>query len=192
MTVLSALLLLAAAPQTPAPAPSPAPAPATEVEPARLAAAKAVVGLFLPEDRRDAMIDAMLAPTFEGVRQSFTESPEMASLFGNDPAMKAKIDAFMAEEEARSLKILRASMPQMLEAMARAYARRFTVAQLEEISAFFRTPTGSLYVSQSMTLMSDPDVQASQRAMMQESMKDFPQRIEAFARGIAADAEPKS
>lgn len=193
MIVPATLLLAAAQAATPAPATAaPATQPATEVDPARLTAARRVVDQFFPPDRRDTMVEAMLAPTFATMRQSFVEAPEMATVFGNDPAFKTRLDAFMAEEQARSMRLLRTSLPQMLEAMARAYARRFTVAQLDEIAAFFRTPTGSLYVTQSMTLMSDPDVQASQRAMMAEAMKDMPQRIQKFAReaATAAGAEP--
>lgn len=189
MTILAALLIAAA--QVPAsPAPPPA-LPASDVDPARLAAARRVIEQFFPPDRRDTMVEAMMAPTFATMRQSMVDAPELAAVLGNDPAFAAKFKAFMTEEQARSLRLLRASLPQMVEAMARAYARRFTAPQLDEIAAFFRTPTGSLYVTQSMTLMSDPDVQASQRAMMAEAMKDLPQRIQQFARDAVAGAEPK-
>lgn len=188
MSILAALLL--AATQAAAAAPASPAASTTQLDPARLAAAQRVVGQFFPADRRDLMVETMLTPSFNNIRESMLARFKPGGSFGNDPAFRAKLDSFMREEQGRALRLLRASMPRMMDAMARAYARRFTASQLDEIAAFFRTPTGRLYVTQSMTLMSDPDVQASQRAMMEESLKDAPQRIEQFARDAVAGVEP--
>jgi hypothetical protein len=74
--------------------------------------------------------------------------------------------------------------------MARAYARRFDVAQMREIKAFFQTPTGRLYMQQSYTIMADPDVGTWQRTMMANSMTGVQADVADFAKQIAA-LEPK-
>lgn len=79
--------------------------------------------------------------------------------------------------------------PALREGMARAYARKFSAAQLKDLNAFFKTPTGKLYASESFVIMADPEVMAaSMQAMpammekvfavlpeMEEEMKSAPQ-----------------
>src|SRR3546814_15125821 len=80
--------------------------------------------------------------------------------------------------------------------MARAYARRFTVAQLGEIETFFRTPTGRIYVTESMNIMSDPDIAAWQRQSIASSMERPPAELEWLSQelkdeGVQTDASPQ-
>lgn len=157
-------------------------------EPARLAAAKVVIDQFLPPAQRDKMVDAMMEPMQANMSQAMLESPEMAKLFEEKPEFKQKFSAFLTAEQKRSTELLRRNMPMFADAMAKAYARRFTEAQLKEIGAFFSTPTGREYVAQSMTLMADPDVQAAQRAMMTQAMQGMQARIAEFASEAAAAA----
>ena len=58
----------------------------------------------------------------------------------------------------------------MIDAMSRAYARRFTVEQMAELRTFFTTPTGRAYMAQATTIMSDPDIAAWQQQMMNSTM----------------------
>lgn len=155
--------------------------PVPQVDPTRLAAARAVVDRFLPPDQHDRMVEQMLAPMEANITGAMASSPEMQALFENDPAMVAEFKAFMVAEQKRSSDLLRINMPMFADAISKAYARRFTVAQLQEIGGFFATPTGREYVAQSMTLMSDPDVQAAQRTMMTQAMQGMSERIAGFA-----------
>lgn len=177
MIALAVAALLFAVPQT-------VPAP----EQARLAAAKTVIDQVLPPTERDRMVEAMIEPMNASIVQAMTSSPELTGVFEKDPAFKAKFMAFIAEEQRRSTVLLKANMPAFADAMAKAYARRFTVAQLDEIAVFFATPTGSAYVAQSMTLMSDPDVQAAQAMMMTQAMSGMQTRIADFVRDAASAA----
>ena len=136
MSILAALLL--AATQAAAAAPASPAASTTQLDPARLAAAQRVVGQFFPADRRDLMVETMLTPSFNNIRESMLARFKPGGSFGNDPAFRAKLDSFMREEQGRALRLLRASMPRMMDALARADARRFTASQLDEIAAFFR------------------------------------------------------
>lgn len=169
-----AMIPLAAAAQT---TPATAPAP----DPARLAAARALIERFMPADRRDAMIEQMIRPMAETAREAVFDSSSFAEMRKEDPKFGATMDGFMAEEFERTIAMTKAAMPRMLDAMARAYARRFTLEQIESIDAFFQTPAGRAYVERAPSIMADPDVLAAQRAMMTEAMSGLHDRLAALA-----------
>jgi hypothetical protein len=64
--------------------------------------------------------------------------------------------------------------PEVRAAMARAYARRFTVAQLGDLERFFATPTGAVYANESMMLMMGPDMMQAMQSFMPRLMKEMP------------------
>ncbi len=78
--------------------------------------------------------------------------------------------------------------PDLRDALSRAFARKFTVEQLNDLNRFFATPTGRAYAPDSLLMMTDPDVirtmakatpmmvQAMPQIMAkaQEAMKQFP------------------
>lgn len=184
LRILAAAAFLAAIPSAHAQtAPQEAPAP----DPARLAVAKVLIEKFLPSSRRDAMIEQMLRPMFNNMHDTMISSP----MFGkaSDPELATRIDAFVKTELERSIDLTKASMPAMADAMARAYARRFTLDQLKALDAFFETPAGRAYAEQAPSLMSDPDILAAQRAMMAKAMNGLEQRAAAFAAQAAPDGK---
>src|SRR3546814_7918928 len=48
--------------------------------------------------------------------------------------------------------------PPMRDGLAKAYARKFTGAQLTDLNSFLATPTGKLYADEWMALQADPEV----------------------------------
>lgn len=58
--------------------------------------------------------------------------------------------------------------------MARAYARRMSVPELQAAEQFFTSPAGQAYIANSNDFMSDPDIVAVQRDMMQRMMGQLP------------------
>ncbi len=46
----------------------------------------------------------------------------------------------------------------MRDGMAKAYARKFSAAQLTDLNSFLATPTGNLYANEWMALQADPEV----------------------------------
>lgn len=186
MILLAALLALGA----PQAAPVPAQQSADAVDPARLAAAGTVVDVIMPPSERMAMLEAVLKPMFANVRQSMMSNERFAALFQNNPAAIKALEAFIVRQESRSIGTLRQTLPEMIEAMKHAYARRFTAAQLDEMTAFFRTPTGQVYIRQAATIMSDPDVQQWQRNIMNASLRDVQNDVGTLVEQLAA-LEPK-
>ncbi|MDV3458849.1 DUF2059 domain-containing protein [Sphingomonas sp. HF-S4] len=188
MLRFAAAALLAALPVAPACAQAVAPAVAAP-DPARLAAAQALLARFLPPERRDAMVDQMIRPMIENMRGAMTSDASFAALRSEDAAFGEAFDQFIHGELEHSLAATKAAMPALIDAMARAYARRFTLEQLAAITAFFETPAGRAFAEQSPTILSDPDILAVQRKMMTEAMAGMQKRIEAFAAKAAAQSK---
>ena len=63
--------------------------------------------------------------------------------------------------------------PPMREGLARAYARKFSVSQLNELNSFLATPTGSFYASESFLLQADPEVMQSVFSAMPTILGDI-------------------
>lgn len=191
MFCLAAALVAAAPAAAQNAAPAPTPAAAAAPDPARVAAATQLIARLIPADRAEAMIDQMIRPTMGNLHAAMAQAPELKAAFARNPKARAALDAFVADEVARSTAIVKQAMPALRTAMARAYARRFTEAQLNEIAAFFDTPTGRLYAEQAPTIMGDPDIVAAQRAMMTQAMQGVAERAQAMAAKLAAEQDRK-
>jgi hypothetical protein len=64
--------------------------------------------------------------------------------------------------------------PAMREGMSRAYAVKFSEAELADINAFFATPSGNKYAAESMMLMADPQVMSGMMQSMPAIMEEMP------------------
>ncbi|MDP1027921.1 DUF2059 domain-containing protein [Sphingomonas sp. KR1UV-12] len=182
--LLTAAALLAASPvaaQT-----TPAPVAAAAPDAARLQAATRLLDVMMPPATRQQMIRGMMDPLLANIRQGMTQNPDFTKMLGDDPRVAAAFDRFLAQQNARTVTRLQTSLPGMIDAMSRAYARRFDVTQLGELERFFRTPTGTAYMQASMTIMADPDIAAWQRTMMADAMGHVQEDAMAFAKEIAA------
>ena len=123
---------------------------------------------------------------FDNMRRGLSDNPRFAEAIGSDPKVRALFDEFMTRQMARTTDTLRASLPGMVDAMARAYARRFDVAQMAEVRRFFETPTGRAYMQASTTIMADPDIARWQRDMMARTMGDVQGDVAEFVRRAGA------
>jgi hypothetical protein len=158
-------------------------------DPARLAAARDLIEELMPADQREQMITAMLSPLMANIRQAVATSPQFATASGSDPAMKAIMDRFLERQHQRTIATMRAGLPGMIEAMTRAYARRFSLEDLAAYRTFFATPAGRRYMREAATIMSDPDVADWQRSLMTQSMAAIPAEIAQLADDVAPASE---
>lgn len=156
---------------------------------ARLAAAQALIEQIMPADRRDAMVEQMVRPMLANAREAMANAPMFADMARDNPKLATAMNGFMDEEFERSLATTKAAMPAMFDAMARAYARRFTLDQMRDIGDFFKTPSGRAYVETAPTIMSDPDVMAAQRAMMTQTMSGMQERMAKLVETLRAEAK---
>jgi hypothetical protein len=155
-------------------------------DPARLGVARSLLSTLVPPEKRDAMIDGMMKSMMANITQGMTESPFFKEALAKEPRARSIFERFIARQQTESLTLLKQNMPSMIEAMSKAYARRFTAAQMGEMRAFFETPTGRIYIDQAATIMSDPDVAKWQRDLMASSMNRMPSEMTALMNELKA------
>ncbi len=185
MSIVKALLFASALVAAPLHAQSAA-GPAVETPaPDRVAAAEKLIDAMMPASQRQAMmaqiVSATMANISAGMEQRFSAEEQL-----QDPKVKAVFDRFLARQQQLTLDQVNDQLPGLFDAMARAYARRFTVGQLGEIEAFFNTPTGRAYMTESMSIMSDPDIAAWQRQSIAASMDRLPTELERLRKDLEA------
>lgn len=166
------------------------------IDPARLAAARPVIDKLWPlgtyrkmMDRTlDMMLDGMLASMFnmkasDLARIGGAESEDADKLGdasmkdmakANDPHFEERMKITMTVMMKEMGDLMTDVEPQVRDAMSAAYARRFTLEQLADIHRFFSTPTGGIYASESLLLMTDPEMMKAMQAFTPELMKAMP------------------
>ena len=159
---------------------------AETIDPVRVAAARTLLDVVMPPTKRDGMIDSMMKGMMANLSQMMVNSPKMKAAYEGDPRAGAVFQRFFARQQQSTVAMLKENFPGMVDAMARAYARRFTTAQMSEMRTFFETPTGRLYIDQATTIVSDPDVAAWQRDLMTKSMARIPADVDAMMAEIKA------
>ena len=150
------------------------------IEPARLSLAQQSMGALIPTGSLEKMIDNLYGKMFKTIMAELggqsdlmlsiktgVESDKIATL---DEATKTKIadifDPHRKEREDQITKVLKPLISEALtdlerpmrDGMAKAYARKFSAAQLADLNSFLATPTGRLYASEWMALQADPEV----------------------------------
>ncbi|WP_109808957.1 DUF2059 domain-containing protein [Sphingosinithalassobacter portus] len=157
------------------------------IDPARLAAADALLDVMMPPERLDALVDGMLRPMMANMRGAISESPDFQRMAKDSPEMSAKLDRYLSAQLERTIAMTREAMPEMIEAMKQAYARNFSVDELNEMAAFFGTPTGQAYIERMPQVMADPAILAVQRNMMQRAMAEAQQSLGEFMQDLSAE-----
>lgn len=152
-------------------------AAAVAVDPERLAAARALMEQIMPPATRDQVVSSMMASMTQTMLQGLRQAPDLSKALEKNPKARPVFERFMARQQALATEQLKANLPGMLEAMAHAYARRFTLPQLRDMATFFATPTGQVYLVQAPTIMGDPDVAAWMGDLMRTSMNRTPGEI---------------
>jgi hypothetical protein len=153
--VASAVVLLALAQAGQARA-QPAPSGATtQLDSERLRLANQIMDLaYPPESRR-----AMLLRAAEAMADQARVAAFAVVGSNMDDGVRRIIERHLDRVRAEHERIIgEGSVAPIFAAFARAYARRFTSEELEQIRAFVATPTGAKYMQQSSDLLSDPEV----------------------------------
>lgn len=81
--------------------------------------------------------------------------------------------------------------PDIREGLASAYAGRFDTKQLQEMNAFFATPTGRAYAADSYIVMMSPEVMSKMQGLVPRLMKEMPAVIEKVKAATASLPEPR-
>ena len=183
--ILSATAALFASPGPAAVAQTaPAAAVATSIDPVQLAEARKLLDVIMPPSARAAMMATMVRGMMGNLVNGLGENPQFKTAMTELPGAKEVFDEFVQRQTELATKDLTDNLPGMIEAMSRAYARRFTVGQMHEIGAFFATPTGRAYMNTATTVFSDPDVAAWQGGVAKRAMGRMPGEMERLMNDI--------
>ena len=150
------------------------------VAPAQLALAETTTTALIPPGSLEKMLDNLYGKLFKGLLGEFgglsdtmlsiktgVDSEQIAALDAKSKAAAADLfDPWRQQREEQITKIVRPLISEALgdlegpmrSGLARAYARKFSAAQLGEMNAFFATPTGKAYSSEWMALQADPEL----------------------------------
>ncbi|MBO9698191.1 MAG: DUF2059 domain-containing protein [Sphingopyxis sp.] len=153
------------------------------IEPARLALAQKTMSALIPGGSLERMMDNLYGKMFKTLMGEFGgESDLMLSIkTGVDSEQIAKLDEptrtkiadmfdpHRKEREDQITKVVKPLIsevlgdlePPMREGMSKAYARKFTAAQLTDLNGFLATPTGTVYANEWMAMQADPEVMLS-------------------------------
>jgi len=183
-----ALALAAAGPAVAAQPDPAAPVAKPAIDPERLALAKQAVAAIMPagtmqrvmKNSMGNMEEMMLGSMFDmkgtdlGVTGEGKDKTMREAMAEKDPHFVERMritNRVMADEMGV---IFTRMEPRIAEGMARAYARRFTVAELTEINRFFASPAGASFARQSFELSTDPELTSAMMSFMPEMMKEMP------------------
>ena len=114
---------------------------------------------------------------------------------GEDPKFQARVDSDMQAMWQEMTSILARHIPDYYEAMARSYARNFTIPELRQILAFAQTPTGLKFLQSGSLIAESPEVVAVLQQMQVDLFADLPafmkKKRQATADQVATEAKKK-
>jgi hypothetical protein len=126
--------------------------PATNSE--ALALGKSIVETAFPAATRQAMMDKLMTTMLDQMKAGM----QMDRI--TDPGLRQILSDYLAGVPALLQPTTRAIIPRQMDAVAQAYARMFSLAELKDIAAFAKTPSGTSFLQRSTEVMSDPAVAA--------------------------------
>jgi hypothetical protein len=159
---------------------------ADDPDPAKLAEAHKMLDVLMPPPAREAMITSLVNSIMDTMMKGITESPDFRAMTAKTPGADAVFDRFIAGEREYAKDKLVAETPAMFDAMARAYARRFTIDQMQQVAVFFASPAGRAYMDAAPSIFADPDVAAWQQGLMRDSMARMPAAMADLKRELDA------
>lgn len=186
---------------------------AQAADPARLAAAQRTVDAIFPQGTYEklmkASLDAVLGqvvdtmgivspyeiatlvdmPVEEVQKIDKARIAEVQAIY--DPAYRQRVEGGMRAMMDQVGALMTRVEPDVREALKRAYAGRFDATQLNELNAFFATPTGKLYAEQSMMIFLDPEIMQTMQKLMPVMMEQMPAMTEAAKSATANLPAPR-
>ena len=162
-----------------------------EPDPARLAAGRELVALVLPPEQREQVMEAALNAMMRNMIAGLEQGSGLGKMLADDPNKREVFDRFIQRQKALALADIKEAMPSLVEAYARAYARLFTVDEIDQIRAFAATPAGGKFLRRSSEILSDPDVGAWQRRVTAKGAARQMEELERLRKEMGAEPESR-
>lgn len=202
-TLIGAALLLAPAPllaQVEA-------AAAQASDPARISAARPVVDKLWPLGTYRRLMSGSMSKLMDGMMASLFDMPA-ADLVGTadpsgktakavgdktmgeiteaaDPHFRERFKITMDVMMGEMIPLMEKVEPSIRDSLVSIYAARFTTAQLDDMNAFFATPSGKAYADQSMMIFMDPEMMKNMQAFVPEFIKAMPALMQKVEKATA-------
>ncbi|HEY0029025.1 MAG TPA: DUF2059 domain-containing protein [Allosphingosinicella sp.] len=195
--------------------PSPTDA-AVQLDPQRLAIATAIANQTVPDGALKKVMEASLTGTADMMMDGFldarmedflpAERPETAEdlvrsrqtmrevLAAEDPHFVERMTITRGVMMQEMIAIMSVYEPGLRAALAKAYARRFTVDQLTDIQRFFASPSGRAFAVESLTLAADRDFAEAMSSYAPDLIKKLPtimEKVKAATAHLPAPPERK-
>lgn len=126
----------------------------TTLDPEALALGESIVTIAFPPELRQAMLEKVMVQTLDQMRAGMRMDQF------KDPGLRKILSDYLDDVPATLKPVTSAYIFKQMDAVAQAYARMFTIAELKDIAAFARSPSGRSYLQRSTEVMSDPAVAA--------------------------------
>lgn len=139
-----------------------------------LALARNIVAKGFPVDARHAMFASSMDSVMKQIRGA-------QGVEGADAGVLAIIDRHTSSMRDQALVVVDRHAPAIFDAVARAYARNFSIDELKVIDAFAGTQAGQHFISRGASLLADPDVSAANQAYIAEVLAMLPVEREKIA-----------
>lgn len=94
-----------------------------------------------------------------------------------DPAAKERAAAVMAGMTKLFVDISRQIEAPFRDGLSKAFAVRFTDAELRDVERFFATPSGASFARQSLALYADPQVMSASMSIVPQLLETAPQMV---------------
>ena len=191
--------------------------PLTPEAEARLPAAASVAASLVPEgvygEMMGQMMDSFLSPILELAEQdgggmsasdladytgldeqaieglSQEERVELTQMFDPVYETRSRVQVDMIVGAANS--VFATLEPGVRDGLAKAYATRFEASELDALNAFFATPAGAKYASQSLVINTDPQVISGMMQSIPSLLEQLPVLLESFENAEAGLPEPR-
>ena len=177
MRIAFATALVLASPALAQTAPAAMPAIPADMD-ARMAKARTIVERTMPAEQREQMfgqmLDGLMANMLSGMMQG---DPKLKKLFESNSEAAKLFANFIDRQKKLALGDLRDTGPEMIEAIASAYAKRFSLAELANVEAFATTPTGGRFLQAGMQIFNDPAIAEWQRRVFARNQARQPDEL---------------
>jgi hypothetical protein len=214
MKALCLFLALAAGVPAAAQGVPPAPTAPTEPEPARLALARTAIDAVWPVGTYERMMRGTMTAMMDNMMESMFDmqigdvvpgdvaktDPKLArqtmreAMTKEDPHFLERMQIMNRVMFEEMIPIVNRFEPELREGLTRAYARKFTAPQLEDLNRFFATPTGRAYGPEAMMTFMDPEVMGQMTKFAPEMMKEMPrimEKVKAATAHLPPPPEPR-
>lgn len=184
------------------------------VDPVRLAKAKPIASVILPDGTIEKMMGPMMQKMMGPMMDGMTKMPirEFLRVGGLDPKkvenlgegtveeMMAIIDPNFRKRMDVVVNTMMPAMgrfmgryePDMREGMAEAFAYRYTAAELDQIATFLKTPVGAKFGAGFMELAADPHYIGRMQKVMPEMMQAMPEIMKSSAAELEKLPKPRT